>query len=306
MTTRCILRIGQAIALSLLVLAPPALAESRIERDLALSPGGRLALEVDGGSVSVTGTPRSGARVVVTARREADLDDYDLRFDEDADGLSIIAKRKSELSTIFGGGSHGGLQFRIELPHETDIDISTAAGSIAIESIRGAIETDTSGGSISIEDIDGDVDATTSGGSVRIEGVRGNVKSDTGGGSTIIEEVSGRVVVQSSGGSIRITGAGDRVEADTSGGPIEVRFAPGAEVGGNLSTSGGGVRVWLDRSANIEIDAATSGGSVHCDMPITVQGRMSKTRLRGTIGAGGPLLTVRSSGGSIRIGEPDI
>ena len=55
-----------------------------------------------------------------------------------------------------------------------------------------------------------------------------------------------------------------------------------------------------------EIDASTSGGSVSCDLPITTQGRMSKSSLRGTIGSGGPLLTLRTSGGSIRISERSI
>ena len=96
------------------------------------------------------------------------------------------------------------------------------------------------------------------------------------------------------------------IDASTSGGPIEASFAPGAEIRGRLSTSGGGVKVWLDRNANVEIDASTSGGSVSCDLPITTQGRMSKSSLRGTIGSGGPRLTLRSSGGSIRIGERSI
>jgi hypothetical protein len=92
----------------------------------------------------------------------------------------------------------------------------------------------------------------------------------------------GRLVVETAGGSITVTG-GDRTGAHV------VITARDEEA--------------LDRNANVEIDASTSGGTVSCDLPITSQGGMSRSSLRGTIGSGGPRLILRSSGGSILIGE---
>jgi len=52
---------GVAVAaLLLLAIVSPARAESRIEKNLALAPGGQLDLESDVGSVSVTGTFPTG------------------------------------------------------------------------------------------------------------------------------------------------------------------------------------------------------------------------------------------------------
>jgi hypothetical protein len=59
--------------------------------------------------------------------------------------------------------------------------------------------------------------------------------------------------------------------------------------------------VELDPSAGFELDAVASGGSVEFDVPVTVQGRVSESAVRGTIGAGGETLRIRSSGGGIRI-----
>ena len=65
--------------------------------------------------------------------------------------------------------------------------------------------------------------------------------------------------------------------------------------------SDGGVEIEVPSETDIDLD--TPGGTVSCDLPITAQGGMSRSSLRGTIGSGGPRLTLRSSGGSILIGE---
>ena len=57
-------------ALSLLAMASPAAAESRIEKNLELQPKGRFILESEVGSVTVTGASRSGAHIVITSDRD--------------------------------------------------------------------------------------------------------------------------------------------------------------------------------------------------------------------------------------------
>lgn len=282
-----VLRIGSFCALASLLLAAPALAEGRVERELALSPGGRLVVEADGGGITVTGSKRSGAHVLITARDEEELERYDLSFEESPEGLRVVARRKKSMRSWFGWSGHG-IKIEVEVPTETDIDLDTSGGGLRVESIRGEVEGDTSGGGIRVRDVEGDVDVDTSGGGIRIADVRGDVRAETSGGGVRVENVTGSI------------------DASSSGGSIEASFAAGATPGGRLSTSGGGVEVWLDSNANVEIDASTSGGSVSCDLPITTSGRMSRRSLRGTIGSGGPRLTLRTSGGSIRISERSI
>src|ERR1700687_5008247 len=77
---------------------------------------------------------------------------------------------------------------------------------------------------------------------------------------------------------------------------------PGMAPGGDTGSSGGGVEVRVDPAVGLDVDAATSGGSVSCDLPVTVQGKISRHSLRGVLHGGGERLHVRSSGGGIRIG----
>jgi len=162
-----------------------------------------------------------------------------------------------------------------------DLDGHTSGGGIELERIRGRMRVETSGGGIEGTELDGPIDADTSGGSVKLDRVTGDIRA------------------HSSGGGIHIHDAGGRVEADTSGGGIEASFARGNAHGGTLSTSGGGIRVAVDPTVGLRIDA--SGNSVHADVPITVHGSVSRGKLQGTLGAGGALLRLHTSGGGVRI-----
>ena len=74
--------------------AAPAGADTRIEKDLKLAPGGEFRIETDLGAVTVTGSPDSGAHIVVTSRRK-DLDDLlTFRWEEGAGSATVIAKKK--------------------------------------------------------------------------------------------------------------------------------------------------------------------------------------------------------------------
>jgi hypothetical protein len=312
---------GIAIALFIL-LAAPAFAETVIEKDLALEPGGSFVLDSDVGSVTVVGTAKEGARVVITSKRDDFDSRYKLSIEEAAGKVEVkVDKKGGGILSWLSWSSSDGLRFDIEVPRETHIDIDTAGGRIVVESITGNARLDTSGGTISARDIEGNLLADTSGGSIDVEKVVGTVNADTSGGNIDVLEVIGDVRADTSGGSIDITGvlgdinadtsggsisikeAGGYVRADTSGGNVRVVFSTGNSSGGDLSTSGGNIVVGIDSSVGLEVDAASSGGSVNLGLPLTVQGRISRSAVRGTLGSGGALLTLRTSGGGIEV-EP--
>lgn len=306
-----------ALGALLLAVGLPAAAETRIERELALEPGGSFVLDTDTGSVEVAGGAAAGARVEIVASRDDFEALYEVTFEERPGEAVVRVRKKNRASSWFK--SSGSTKFRIEVPESTRVDIDTAGGSIEAQdlagparldtsggsiratAIHGELSADTSGGSIQIENVDGDVSADTSGGSITIRGVRGKVGADTSGGGITIEDVTGDIEADTSGGSVKIAEAGGRVNASSSGGPIRVSFAAGNSSGGSLETSGGGITVELDPSVGLEIDAYSSGGSVDCELPVTVQGKVSRTSLTGRLGSGGESLKLRTSGGGVDI-----
>jgi hypothetical protein len=313
--------IGAALAISIL-LAVPAFAETKIEKELALEPGGIFVLDSDVGSVTVVGTEQTGVRMVITSKRDDFESRYELSITEEPGRVEIeVDKKGGGLLSWLNWSSGNSLKFEIEVPRETHVDIDTAGGRIVAESIagntrldtsggritardiEGNLLADTSGGSIDVEAVVGDVNADTSGGNIDVHGVSGKVRADTSGGSIDLSAVDGDINADTSGGSISISEAGGYVRADTSGGSVRVTFAAGNSSGGDLSTSGGGIVVEVDPGSSLEVDAATSGGRVDLGLPLTVQGQITSSAVRGTLGSGGALLRLRTSGGGIAL-EP--
>lgn len=292
----------------------------RIDKNLELVPGGRFVLDTDAGSVTLSSSSESGARIRVRSTMDDLEEQFEFRFESAGNEVRVEVERlRKGLFGWFGSLKNVNLRFEIEVPRETDVFLDTAGGSIAVSGIKGEVDTDTSGGSIRAIDVEGSFRADTSGGSINVHDIRGTVdldtsggsisatsvlgdlRADTSGGSIRIENTTGKIDADTSGGSITIEEAGDYVKADTSGGPIRVTFTAGNDRGGSLSTSGGGVTVMIDGSVGLDIDAATSGGSVRCDLPVTVQGKMERGHLSGVLNGGGAVLKLRASGGGIII-----
>ena len=93
------------------------------------------------------------------------------------------------------------------------------------------------------------------------------------------------------------------MSASTSGGSIKAYMSKQPQSDCKLTTSGGGIDVYLVKDVKVSVDASTSGGHVSTDFPVTVQGKLQKSKLKGEINGGGPQLYLRTSGGSINIYE---
>ncbi len=145
------------------------------------------------------------------------------------------------------------------------------------------VELNTSGGSLSIEDLTGELNASTSGGSINIGNIVGDVKLHTSGGSINTDTVTGNLDAHTSGGSIKVT--------------IDKQLTEDAK----LTTSGGSITAYLIPDIQIDINASTSGGRVRSNFEI--DGKVKKMSVRGSINGGGPKLTLKTSGGSIKIKE---
>lgn len=297
----------------------PVFAETRIEKNLKLEPGGLLKVDSDVGSVEVTGRAGSGAHIVMTARDDDFASRFDISMTEVSGGVDIVVKKKPSLTSWISWTKSGSVKFEVEVPTKTrthistggghvalhdlagDSDAETSGGHIEIVKLDGKVHAETSGGHITLKDISGDANVETSGGHIEADGVGGALHGETSGGHIDVANVGKDINVETSGGSIQIKGAKGRVDADTSGGGVEVEFAPGNARGGKIESSGGGITVLLDPAVNLSIDASSSGGRVTTDVPLKVIGKLGGSSVHGTLGNGGEMLTVYTSGGGVKI-----
>lgn len=284
-------------AILFLAAGSPVRAEFRVEKNLKLDPGGRFVLDSDAGSVTVTGTPQSGANLVVTSNRDDADSLFNFSFEDGPGTARVSAHRKHD----FNWHRNISLHFEVRVPTSTRLELRTGGGGISVYGIHGDSDLDTSGGSIEVSGLAGRLAAHTSGGGIKLRQIDGDARIETSGGGIEVDSLDGSLKAHTSGGPIRIEAVSGRVDAHTSGGSIHATFDRGNTHGGVLETSGGSIEVRLDPHANLNLDASTSGGGVATDLPLKVIGRISGANLQGTLGSGGETLRLHTSGGSIHI-----
>jgi DUF4097 and DUF4098 domain-containing protein YvlB len=205
---------------------------------------------------------------------------FSFHFDEEPGAVRIEVHKLSALPRP------KSLQLRMEVqvPTKTNVEIRTG------------------GGDVKVSHIEGDTNLQTSGGDVGASSLAGNLTARTSGGDVTLRDLAGDVDVRTSGGDITLENARGRVEAHTSGGDVTAAFARGNAKGGEIETSGGDIEIRVDPRVSLILDASTSSGEVTSNLPLTVTGEISPSRLRATLGSGGETLRVHTDGGSVHIG----
>jgi len=194
------------------------------------------------------------------------------------------------------------ISYEITVPAETKLDSNSGSGSQRIRGISGPLEANAGSGSLTIEEIENGVDADTGSGSIDIRSVSGGVIADAGSGSVVLEDVSGHIEVETGSGGVRINRARGSLDVQTGSGGIRAYGKMEGEW--RLKASSGDVHIRLSKAASFDFDCRTSSGGIQSDHPVTIQGRMSRNELSGSVGGGGDLLHVRTSSGDIRIESP--
>lgn len=315
-------------ALLLTVQLSTAAQEDIVEKSFKVKPGGTLILDTDIGSVEVNTEAKDEVFVQIqyslkswgSGSLEATLDKYDLVFNQNGNDVQILNKYKDS-DNWRKHIKNFQVTFIISVPHAYHLELKTSGGSISVNDLDGTIKAKTSGGSIKFGAISGAINASTSGGSIKVEKcgasvdvhtsggsikmgeINGDVAAHTSGGNISLGSIDGSVVAKTSGGSIWVEDLKKSVLAETSGGSVTASISEQPEGDCRLTTSGGNVHVTLAEKINLNLDASTSGGSIHTDFPVKIQGKLSTKHIQAEINDGGPLLYLRTSGGSVFVNK---
>lgn len=266
-------------------------------------PGGRLEVSSFNGSVEVVGWDQGTVEVTGTkyAKEQGDL--FLIRVEIAQSGNMVIAKATRDDGRKC---NNCGARFIIRVPRRTDLGrIRSSNGTVRIENIEGPADASTSNGTIRLVQVRGRATAHTSNGTVELTSIEGDVSARTSNGTIKVDGVRGSLEAITSNGTIRgrLTETGSLpVKLTTSNGTIDI-LLDGTRTGDIIaSSSNGSLIIRMPNGAGARVDATTSShDSIQTDFDVQVRGMLSKGRLQGTIGSGGPLLQLNTSNGAIRI-----
>ena len=293
-------RLASASCLVLAALAVPACGvnidhEGYIEREEKRFPAEALPdlhLYTFDGAVEIRAWDRPEVLVEIEKRgqnKEA-VSKIQVIADRSGRRIQVEARHPSGRAVFVGFGSSRAPSARLiaTVPRKTNVLARTGDGSIVAERVEGRLE------------------LRTGDGAIRTVETSGELLAETVDGSIQIDEVAGRVEARTGDGTVRISGTPSVVRARTGDGSMLLRIRRGAVMAEDwfATTDDGSVQVELPDGFNAEIEADPgSDGRARSDLTlVNVSGGTRDQRtLRGRIGTGGRLLTLRTGDGTIRI-----
>lgn len=183
--------------------------------------------------------------------------------------------------------------------------VHTGDGSVRAQAVTGSVDIQTGDGSITLEDADGDIQIRTGDGSIVLGAARGDIHLHSGDGSIQGRHLDGKLEASSGDGHINIDGRLDVLNIQTGDGSINARLLSGSKVayGWNIHTGDGSVDVVVPADLQANIEATTRDGRISLGIPVTVEGTMSNSQVRGKMNGGGQPFVIHTGDGSIHLSK---
>ncbi|OGF11894.1 MAG: hypothetical protein A2W00_03035 [Candidatus Eisenbacteria bacterium RBG_16_71_46] len=181
--------------------------------------------------------------------------------------------------------THRSIEIVVRLPDSADVDIETEDSDVQIPPMRGRFRVRTWDGLITVQGLAGRIEMRSGDGPIRARGLAGSLAAEAGDGDL---EVEGRF---------------DRLDLETRNGALIARVAPGSVPAADwkLETTDGEIVLQTPRDLGAVLDVATERGRIELAREGVRPSRSKRTRLRETLGAGGPALRLRSRRGTIML-----
>lgn len=247
--------------------------------------GGSLRIHNPAGNVAVCGEDREDIAVHALKVARAECEEGALEL---MDQIDLVATRfggalELEVQIPRRWNRRGTVNLEVQLPRELAVELSAANGRIDIEGVRGMVRARSSNGSAIIRDVVGDISVATS-----------NAK-------VLCTRTVGRLVARSRDGKIELQGHSGSVDACTSNGLIRASLHEVGEEGILLATSNGRIVLDLPEKLDADVDVRVDNGTIRNDLQLCRCTRESNGRMLGRLGAGGCLIKLRTTNGSVSL-----
>jgi DUF4097 and DUF4098 domain-containing protein YvlB len=252
-------------------------------KSFTVSNRASVRVETNDGSVSVTTGDTQQVEFRVEYHGYVLNKSLEIESNQQGDQVELTARIPNKWH--FSIGMYRTLRIEVRMPKNADLQVRTGDGSIKAN------------------DLSGSIDLHSGDGSLTVSSLKGAVRLHTGDGSIDGSDLDGKCDAVSGDGRIRLAGRFDMLSARSGDGSVGVEALHGSKLDSSWSiTSGdGSIDVALPGDLPVNIDASTGDGHISSDIPITMEGIISKSRVRGKMNGGGSTLTIHTGDGSIHL-----
>ncbi len=262
-----------------------------------LASGERLRVTSPNGEINIAQGSGSEVEIVAEKRveRRGDVTDIGFKVRKTSGGLIVCAVRDDDddcdlergyqqSRKRYPGWNSPRVQFTVRMPAGVRVTAETGNGDLTITGAGDEVSAHTGNGRVLISGTSGSVSVVTGNGRITVEGARGPVNARTGNGDVRVATSSGPVTAKSGNGDIDVS---------------MTRLASSESM--TFQTGSGRIVVALPDGFGAELESNTGNGAISTDFPIRVEGKVTRNRLRGTLGNGGERLALNTGNGDIEI-----
>ncbi|MCP4614081.1 MAG: DUF4097 domain-containing protein [Planctomycetes bacterium] len=266
----CLLSVGACSCIYIGDYGMRAKYERTVQMSSPMPAGSSFEAQTHNGSIKIAGADITECNVTATITGRAKTEEDAQKLAErttvklESFGSRLIAKINKP---IFLTNQSVSVSLDVQVPNESGLELTTHNGSVEITNITGRLN------------------GTTHNGRITTEQVSGTAALHTHNGSVTCRQISGDSRLKSHNGSIRVYYS----EAAPSICDI------------SLITYNGGIEIETPENFSGEFNASTHNGSIRTDLPITIVGKISKSKLTGKIGNGQGKLHLETHNGSIKV-----
>ena len=244
--------------------------ERTVQLSAPHSPGSDFEAQTHNGSIKIAGADVTDCNLTATITARAITEEEAKKLAEtttvkleNLGGKLIVKIDKPTFMT----NKSVNVSLDVQIPSESNLGLTTHNGSVEIRNISGRLK------------------GTTHNGKIIAEKVSGTTDLHTHNGSVICREISGDSRTKSHNGSVKV------YYSKTAPSVCDI----------SLITYNGGIELETPSNFSGEFYASTHNGSIRTDLPITIVGKVSKSKLSGRIGEGSGKLHLETHNGSIRV-----
>jgi hypothetical protein len=251
-----------------------------IDEPTKLDFDGVVALKANivAGSVSILPADERPALHVI------DISGHPLEVNHEAGMLTLTQKRAGLDGVVqWLQNTRGRATVAITVPEDCPVTLNLGTANAVVTGLSGRVSIKTASGDVTLDEVTGTIDANTATGAIEAQGL---------GGAMTFNSVSGDLSLA--------RGVIDRLTAHS----VSGRITTDVDLHGTaqIRTVSGEITVRLPETASAEVSLSSVGGRIESAFPgLGPAERFVPKSVTGTLGDGGPSLTVNSVSGAITL-----
>ena len=266
-----------------LLASPFALASERIEKVFPVLKGPTLMLTNYSGSIVIKSWQNLEIKALCTK--------FSQNVEVDSESVGNKVHLATHVLDKLASAEKAKVDYQILTPEESNLEVRTNLGSVAIEKIKGEVRIDVMAAPVQVFQVTGYLDARSLNSRMEVVDSKGIIRATTVSGDIVLTRLnSNNVTAQSTLGNISYEGD----------------FVGGGKY--NFSTNEGVISVFCPDRASVEWEARTVKGGIETNLPIKSKshypvssGYIGKQSLLGTSNSGDATVQLSTFSGRIRI-----